>query len=228
MSRSQHRSPPGAGRFRAALAVLALIGAGMVGIALLDQPDPSPLALAAAAGPPAPPSARADAELPSPPPDRPAVLHASAPVLLSIPAIKVSSPVTQVGQAVDGTIAVPLPGPTYDQAAWYRYSPAPGSRGPAVIVGHVDSKAHGPSVFFQLDRLRAGNTIDVTRADGSIARFVVRDVQRYPKAEFPTAAVYGNTAGAELRLITCGGPFDRSAGHYEDNVVVTADLQPSS
>ncbi|GAA4578166.1 hypothetical protein GCM10023176_53540 [Micromonospora coerulea] len=41
-------------------------------------------------------------------------------------------------------------------------------------------------------------------------------------ARFPTARVYGPTPGPELRLVTCGGEFDRRRGHYRDNVVVFA------
>lgn len=145
-------------------------------------------------------------------------------MLLTIPALGVSSRVLHVGTALDGTVAVPPPGPTYDQAAWYRYSPAPGSIGPAVLIGHVDSAAGGPSVFFHLGALTRSDRIDVTRADGSVARFAVQDVQRYRKSRFPTATVYGDTPNAALRLITCGGPFDRSAGHYLDNIVVSASL----
>ncbi len=40
----------------------------------------------------------------------------------------------------------------------------------------------------------------------------------------PTQLVYGNTNHAALRLITCGGSFDFSTGHYVDNVVVFATL----
>ena len=49
-------------------------------------------------------------------------------------------------------------------------------------------------------------------------------VRRYPKDHFPTQLVYGNTDHAALRLITCGGSFDFSTGHYLDNVVVFATL----
>ncbi len=35
---------------------------------------------------------------------------------------------------------------------------------------------------------------------------------------------YGRTARPELRLITCGGPFDKRTGSYPDNTVVFARL----
>lgn len=46
--------------------------------------------------------------------------------------------------------------------------------------------------------------------------------REYAKAAFPTARVYGLTRRPELRLVTCGGPFDELTGHYLDNVVVFA------
>ena len=37
-----------------------------------------------------------------------------------------------------------------------------------------------------------------------------------------TTLVYGNTAGPELRLITCGGTVAESTGRFVDNVIVFA------
>ena len=148
----------------------------------------------------------------------------AAPTRLTIPAIHVRSDLLTLGQAPDGTLETPPPGAHYDQAGWYRYSPRPGGVGPAVIVGHIDSKTGGPSVFFRLGELRPGDLVEVARADGSVAVFAVAAVRRFHKADFPTRLVYGNTDHAALRLITCGGPFDRATGHYTDNIVVSASL----
>jgi Sortase domain len=93
-----------------------------------------------------------------------------------------------------------------------------------VIVGHVDSAAQGPSVFFDLGDLKPGNKVLVKRADGLVAVFRVDGVREYPKDHFPTQLVYGATDHAALRLVTCGGPFDHSTGHYLDNIVVYASL----
>ena len=109
-----------------------------------------------------------------------------------------------------------------DEPGWYDGSPTPGEIGPAVILGHVDSARSGPAVFYDLAALLPGDTIGVTRADGTTVTFRVDEVARYPKRAFPTEAVYGDLDHAGLRLITCGGDFDRSAGSYEDNIVVYA------
>jgi sortase (surface protein transpeptidase) len=148
----------------------------------------------------------------------------SKPVSLNIPAIGVHSKIQELGQTSDGALETPLPGPHYNEAAWYRYSPTPGALGPAIILGHVDSAAEGPSVFFRLGDLRAGDRVSITRADGSIAVFEVDDIARYPKDKFPTKLVYGNIDHAGLRILTCGGPFDSNSGHYLDNIVAFASL----
>jgi hypothetical protein len=79
-------------------------------------------------------------------------------------------------------------------------------------------------VFFHLRDVAVGDPVSVVRADGTTLRFTVTGVARYPKDAFPTAAVYAPTAGPELRLITCGGVFDRATRSYLDNVVVYAAL----
>ena len=142
------------------------------------------------------------------------------PVRLQIPAIGVSTPLVKLGRLPDGSLEVPK---DWDTAGWYDKGPRPGQPGPAVILGHVDSKT-GPAVFYQLRALRPGDTVRVGLADGRVLVFRVQRVQRYPKDEFPTEAVYFPTLNRELRLITCGGEFDYAARSYLDNIVVYADL----
>jgi hypothetical protein len=79
----------------------------------------------------------------------------------------------------------------------------------------------GPAVFARLRDLVVGDVLRVGGADGSSASYVVSAVERYPRESFPTEAVYGATPESSLRLITCGGPFERGTG-YADNVVVAA------
>ena len=215
-----------------AVAALLLLGGGTavaVGVAGQDADPPRPSATDApdrpdagrapgnAAGIPAPDHASASSPAPAP---------VSLPSSVSIPAIGVRSELISLGLNPDGTLAVPQPGPDYDKAAWFDGSPRPGEVGPAVIEGHVDSAVNGPSVFYRLGELAVGDPVDVTRDDGTVGTFVVYDVRVVPKDDFPTFDVYGNTDGPELRLITCGGPFDSAARSYEDNVVVFARQAP--
>jgi hypothetical protein len=142
----------------------------------------------------------------------------AAPVRLRIPAVGVDTPLTATGLDGAGALVPPI-----DGAGWYREGPAPGDVGPAVLTGHVDGGG-APAVFYRLRDLTPGDHVLVERADGSTVRFVVTAVARYAKDAFPTGTVYGPTPGAELRLITCGGTFDRFRGSYRDNVVVSARL----
>jgi Domain of unknown function (DUF4397)/Sortase domain len=140
------------------------------------------------------------------------------PVRLTVPSVGLDAPLTGIG--LDGT-GVLVPPADDTVAGWYRGGPAPGEPGPAVVSGHVDGPG-GPAVFAGLRRVAVGDGVVVTRADGTTARFTVTRVDRYAKTDFPTDDVYGPTPGAELRLITCGGAFDRAAGSYPDNVVIYA------
>ena len=221
------RAPRPGTKVTAVTAALLLVGGGTaVAIGLLDQDaDPASPAVEEAS----PSSSTTPGALPAPETRTPEPSETTTtaeprlrPVELRIPAIDVQSEVTVVGLNQDGTLEVPQPGPDYDKAAWYEGSPTPGQTGPSVIEGHVDSAANGPSVFYDLGKLQAGDRVEITREDGSVVAFVVDDVRAFPKDDFPTSEVYGNTEGPELRLITCGGQFDSSRGHYANNTVVFA------
>jgi sortase (surface protein transpeptidase) len=146
----------------------------------------------------------------------------AAPAGLIIPSIGVRTRLVRLGLTPSGALQVPS---TASVAGWYTGSPRPGAIGAAVIVGHIDSQT-APGVFYRLHRLRPGRLVYVRRADGSLAVFRVTAVHSYPKARFPTLAVYGPAPTAQLRLITCGGAFDFATGHYLRNVIVYASLTP--
>lgn len=140
----------------------------------------------------------------------------NAPGWVRIPAIGVDAPLIPLGLNRDNTLAVPNKA---EVSGWYAGGPRPGEVGPAVVVGHVD--LHGKAgVFQRLSELRAGDKVEFGFKDGAGAVFVVTRSERVSKDAFPTMRVYGNTPGPELRLITCGGVFDRGSGHYRDNVIV--------
>ena len=189
----------------------------------------SPSAAPPAVEPPASDRAAPAAEPPSDlaaPPTGP-VLPAAAPTALSVPAIGISSPLIELGRNADGTVEVPSLDDPDSKPGWYRNSPAPGTLGPAIILGHVDSREFGPGVFYSLQNMKAGDSIEVSRADGTVAEFVVDEVESVQKSEFPTLEVYGNLDHSGLRLITCGGEFDPDARSYESNIIVFASLAGS-
>jgi sortase (surface protein transpeptidase) len=145
-------------------------------------------------------------------------VETALPVRLRIPAIGVDTKVDPLGLARDQSIQEPS-GP--DVAGWWERGPRPGQVGPAVILGHVDSKS-GPAVFYDLKKLGRGDEILVDREDGTTARFVVTAERKYRKAAFHSDLVHYPTLKPELRLVTCERPFDWVTGNYRDNLVVFA------
>ncbi len=145
-----------------------------------------------------------------------AAAHVFEPTRVRIPAIGVDASLRRLGLTNDGRIRVPS---NPDDVGWYR------AAGPTVVIGHVDSKT-GPAVFFRLRELERGSRIALETEDGTTRFFVIDDVTEAKKSDFPTDRVYRGDAGADakssLRLVTCGGSFNRSTHHYESNVIVFA------
>jgi hypothetical protein len=191
-----------------------VLGAAAVGLSVHDRHEHRQAAL--------PPVTGARLILPSvpgPPRLRP-VRHPSRPVRISIPAIGINARVIRLGLNPDRTLQTPK---QFSDTGWWSGGAKPGARGPAVIVGHVDSYT-GPAVFFRLTQLQRGDRIAVRGANGHTVRFVVRRLASFRKARFPTRLVYGLTRRPTLRLVTCSGAFDRATGHYLDNTIVFASL----
>jgi hypothetical protein len=201
VSRHAVRSPAG------------LAAVGLAVAALLGCRAEAPTATAPATAAPAPPTPAAGSFRSVRTPRT-----VAPPVRLRIPAAGVDTPLERLGRAADGTMGLPSRPAV---AGWYAEGPRPGQPGPAVVVGHVDTGS-GPGVFFRLAELRRGDPVSVERADGSTARFRVTRLTRVPKSRFPTEAVYAPSLEPSLRLVTCGGTFERAVGHYRDNVIVFA------
>ncbi|WMY79510.1 class F sortase [Citricoccus sp. I39-566] len=154
----------------------------------------------------------------------PVALPASDPVGISVPGIGVESELMDLGLQDNGMIEVP-PYNLGSPAGWYVHSPTPGETGPAVILGHRNGIEGGPGIFADLPQVEVGDSIEVARQDGSEASFTVYRTERFGKDRegFPTLEVYGNTAGPELRLITCDG-LNEQTGLLEENFIVYATL----
>ncbi len=150
----------------------------------------------------------------------PADASSQVPVAVRIPRLGVSSPLVPL--SVDGA-GVLEPPSTADVAGWHVGGAVPGEVGPAVVAGHVDSTS-GPGVFVDVATLRTGDRIEIAQAGGDVLGFTVQTVETVDKSTFPTERVYGPTPSPQLRLITCGGWFDSTVGHYVANVIVHAAL----
>ncbi|MFD6278658.1 class F sortase [Streptomyces sp. NPDC060209] len=178
-------------------------------------PAPAVVSLPAASAPASPtPSASASTAPPELPP--------SYPKRISIRSIAVDAPFTPLAIGPSGQLDAP-PADDENLAGWFKNGATPGERGTSVVAGHVDTKT-GPAVFLLLSTLKAGNTVDITREDGVVATFKVDSVETFSKEDFPDERVYADKGTAQLRLITCGGVYDKKKKDYEDNVVVFAHL----
>ena len=151
-----------------------------------------------------------------------AAMAESRPTWIEVPSIGAKSSLVPLGLNEDRTVEIP-PVSKPMQAGWYKHGPTPGELGPAVILGHVDGSGQ-KGIFYRLREVKQGAEIRVGREDGSVAAFAVDRVEQVPKKEFPTDKVYGDTDDPEVRLITCGGEFDKAARSYRDNIIVYAKL----
>lgn len=215
-------------RVAVALAAATLAGAAAYVAVIPPSTDPG-----AALSAPPPPAASTPPQG-SPRPDaapRPAITIATRaatqtpvqpraqPTALVIPAIDAELPVEPVGVDADGAMELPA---SPRRAGWYRFGPAPGSdAGATVIAAHVDAPREGRGPLAGLVRLRPGDAIEV-RTDEGTRRYEVTEVLRIDKGELDPGAVFSREGRERLHVVSCGGRFDRAAGHYDDNVIAVA------
>ncbi|WP_326819841.1 class F sortase [Streptosporangium sp. NBC_01756] len=155
-------------------------------------------------------------------PPEPLKSNGVKPYRIAISKIGLLAPLMALGVDAKKTIQTP-PLSKPNQAGWYKYGPIPGQQGPSVVLGHVNTKS-GAAVFSRLKEIKRGDTIKVSRSDKYVVEFTVDGVEQVSKTAFPSKRVYGNTGEATLRLITCGGVYNRKTGHYTDNIIVYATL----
>jgi len=145
--------------------------------------------------------------------------HNRIPVALRIPAIDVAAPVSPAGVEANGDMEVPG---NVAEVGWYKYGPAPGESGSAVLAAHVDLARQGPGVFFDLRTLEPGDVILVDFDDGTTETYRAEARTVYEKTELPIDVIFSREGPPVLTLITCGGGFNRNIGSYDSNVVVYA------
>jgi hypothetical protein len=137
---------------------------------------------------------------------------------VTIPKLHETSTLQALGLNPDHTPQVPtLANPM--QAGIYTHGPMPGQVGPAVVLAHVN--AHGqPGFGAGFHSLAAGDEVDFTTPSGPVS-YKVTQVLVIPKAQYPTARVFSDTKGAEIRLETCGpGDLDYTGRNYLNQTIV--------
>lgn len=198
------------GYFSRALTAIGMAGLLYSGVLLFDKPAIEPVSsfsIPAASSSPQSTNAQSG----------PPVLAKSEPLQVRVPSVGIDAKVETVGRKDDGTMETP----PLDQsiAGWYKLGPTPGELGPSIIVGHVDTY-EGPAIFYRLKDIKPKEIIEVSRADGSLVKFEVTELQQFEQNNFPTDKVYGNIDHAGIRLITCGGVFNKDTQRYSHNTVV--------
>jgi Sortase domain len=175
--------------------------------------------------PPAAASARAAPAAPvvaRPAAPRPAAAG-PVPAHLAVPARGIVAPVDPVGVAADGRMAVPE---DVDRVGWYRFGPAPGTPGSAVLAGHVDDAMQGLGALALLRQVDIGDAVEVADTTGTTTRWRVVSRALVPKPELPLEPLFRRAGPPRLVLLTCGGAFDPAVRSYRALVVVVAEPAP--
>ncbi|MEW2636125.1 class F sortase [Streptomyces sp. NPDC048389] len=219
--KQQSKEPPGTRSFgRALLWPLAAVGLGLLLIhnSVGTPSDAKPLAGPVIAAPASPPPAAATARAHG----AGTTLPRAEPTRLIIRSIAVDAPFMPLSIGASGRLDSPPPNDN-NLVGWFREGVTPGEPGAAIVAGHLDTKS-GPGVFLYLGSVRPGTLVDVVRGDGSVVTFAVDSVESFSKENFPDDRVYKDTPDPQLRLITCGGEYDKKAKDYKENVVVFAHM----
>ena len=139
------------------------------------------------------------------------------PTHLIIPALSIDAKIQKVGITRNGKMATPN---NFTDVGWYKYGPAPGALGSAVIAGHVDDGLAWPAVFADLDKLKEGDDVYVQMDSGSV-HYKVTDFSVYDY-DADASAVFEENRAHYLRLITCTGTWLPAYRTHNERLVVTA------
>lgn len=149
------------------------------------------------------------------------IAAADMPARLRVPALSLDAHVQHVGLKANGQMANPT---NFTDVGWYKYGPAPGYRGSAVMAGHIDNGLALAGVFKRLAEVKVGDELEVLTAGGELLRFRVSAVGNYHFKEVPAEMVFNRADTARLNLITCGGAWLAEEKTYDRRLIVYAEL----
>lgn len=142
-----------------------------------------------------------------------------APAFLLIPSITVNAVIEQAGLTPDRQMENPT---TWGNVAWYRYGPAPGEEGSAVLAGHLDSETD-KAVFWDLHKLKPGDEVKIIDTHGVLRTFTVTGSERYQANNIPMEEIFAQSGKPRIALVTCDGTWSAGGG-YDERYVVFAEL----
>jgi LPXTG-site transpeptidase (sortase) family protein len=145
----------------------------------------------------------------------------SEPTRLIIPSLNINANIQHVGITQNHAMGTPN---NFTDVAWYKYGPAPGDVGSAVIDGHVDNGLSLAGVFKHLVNIKIGDRVIVVAKDGSEKQFVVTNIETYPYQNTPTNTIFNSKNDIGLNLITCEGAWVPGGRTYDHRLVVYTKL----
>ena len=143
----------------------------------------------------------------------------TTPVRLAIPSIRLDAAVEARGLDAKRNLDTAS---SPNDVAWYDMGPAPGQPGNAIINGHVDWWT-GDAVFTRLGRVRVGDLVTVTRADGVVVSFRITSLQ-HVAANARIPSLFAASPDATLTLITCAGVWNPLALTNTERLLVQARI----
>jgi sortase A len=146
------------------------------------------------------------------------------PARIEVPSIDAKAEIEATGILENGEMGVPE---DVNEVGWFEPGFKVGAKGHAVLAGHVDSLT-GPAIFYDLKKMKIGEKIIITDADGREMVFEVTEIASYETDEAPIEEIFGNSGRRMINLITCTGDFNRKIGSHEERLVVSAELDSDS
>ena len=144
---------------------------------------------------------------------------ADQPRYLTIKKLGIHAPVVSLGLTTGGAVDTPK---NIWNAGWYNGSAKPGNDGATLIDGH-SSASHG-ALFGNLDKLAAGDQIQVERGDGTVLTYKIAYTTIVNRNSVDMGSMmkpYGGAAKG-LNIITCTGKWIDAEKTLENRVLVYA------
>ena len=146
---------------------------------------------------------------------------ADVPKYLTIPSLSVKARIVSLGVSADDRLLSPT---NIHDVGWYDKSAKPASKTGAIVLdGHVSGPTQN-GVFYDLKKLRAGDTIILTAGNDTTTTFIVRTTEKLNVADVDMNKVLAPVSSKlGLNMITCTGSFNKDTNQYEERFIVYAE-----
>jgi LPXTG-site transpeptidase (sortase) family protein len=145
------------------------------------------------------------------------------PKYLIIPSINVKARIVEL--YTNPSDQIEAPDNIFD-VGWYNKSSLPGDPGATFIDGHVSSwTANG--IFYNLKKLKQGDSIQIIRGDNKVFTYIVSKIQVYDATSVNMNQVLSpiNSALSGLNLMTCTGKVIPNTSEFNQRLVVYSELK---